>query len=445
MRRSRASSDPGTPLSGREDLELQPMDTQVEASVQNAVEETAATNPPEIVAPPSTEPLQTIAILDPRTPHPTRTTTTPEQEKLVHSDVGTSTSARPSAEETATPGQQGTLTRIILSSESSLVSGQSGSHQTYFPSQENCTPGLEDITRLSTEVTLMRPLAETPLVSTEQHNTPGQEHSIDLPLESSPMDPSAEPRIQPSTPQDAPSGRADLAGAASPVTPQAEPETSASARKTGAPDLEAFFEKYKSIVQPSEFDEFRSTLSRKRNFRAFRFLHKYSGDDENMAALVLGWTPVVPRIMPQTSKKPWPGTLLIEDADIECILALDAEYGLDPRFIAGYVGRSHSLDPWDDCFRHSSCFNDASMVGNWYIMDADTLGAFSRRWHDPSRTARRGIPKFFDRGKATNGKRPWWGEACRQHCAVFPGVEEFFVDSKIACYCLSDDLRKLRL
>jgi hypothetical protein len=435
MRRSRASSDPGTPLSGREDLELQPMDTQVEASVQNAVEETAATNPPEIVAPPSTEPLQTIAILDPRTPHPTRTTTTPEQEKLVHSDVGTSTSARPSAEETATPGQQGTLTRIILSSESSLVSGQSGSHQTYFPSQENCTPGLEDITRLSTEVTLMRPLAETPLVSTEQHNTPGQEHSIDLPLESSPMDPSAEPRIQPSTPQDAPSGRADLAGAASPITPHAEPETSATARKTGAPDLEAFFEKYKSIVPPSEFDEFRSTLSRKRNFRARMYQHKYGIYDEHV------WepSPLMVRLLRQR------GTLLIEDADIECILALDAEYGLDPLFIVKYVGDSQSSElDWHTSFGHSSRRNDASMMGNWYITNGSTLGAFSRRWHDPSRTARRGISKFFDRGEATNGKRPWWGEACRQiRDEEFPDVEQFFVDSKIACYCLSDDLRKL--
>ena len=176
MRRSRASSDPGTPLSGREDLELQPVDIQAETSVQNAVGEIPATNPPDIAAPPSTEPLQTIAILDPRAPHSARKTKTPEQKKLVHSAVGTSTSARPSAEGTATPGQQGTLTRFIPDAEPRVVSGQYGSHQTCFPSQENGTPGLEDSTGLSTEVTLMRPLAESPLSFTEQNNTPGQEH-----------------------------------------------------------------------------------------------------------------------------------------------------------------------------------------------------------------------------------------------------------------------------
>jgi hypothetical protein len=425
MRRARASSDPGTPFRGREDLELQPMGSHAEASVQNAVGELVATNPPEIAAPPSAEPLQRIAILDPRAP---RSTTIPEQEKLVPSAVGTSTSARPSAEEAAIPGQQETLTRITPSSEPTLVSGQSGSHQTYLPSQENGTPGLKN----------------TPLFSTEQHNTPGQEHSIDLPLETPPLESSAEPRVQPSTPQDAPPGRADLAGAASPITPQAEPKTSAAARKTGAPDLEAFFENYKSIMPQSEFDEFRSTLSRKRNFRALRFLYKYSEHGETTHFRESKWAPRVPGRTIRTSKNPWRGTLLIEDADIECILALDAEYGLDPRFIVRYVGHSHFGEPSSHTFiGHSSCGNDAGMVGNWYVTSGITFGAFSRRWHDPSRTAQRGILRLFDRGEATNRERPWWGEACRQHCPL--DAEQSFVESKIACYCLSDDLRKLRL
>lgn len=440
-RRSRASSDPGPPVSGREDLELQPMGIHAGASVQNAVGEMAATNPPEIAAPPLTEPLQTVAILDSRAPRSTAITTTLEQGDLVPSAVGTSTSARPSAGETATPGQHGILTKIIPSPEPTLVSGQSGPHQTYFPSQENGTPGLEDITRLSTIATLMRPLAESSLFSAEQHNTPGQEHSIDLPLETPPLEPSAEPRVQPSTPQVAPPGRADSTGAASPITPQAELETSASARKTGAPDLEVFFEKYKSIVPQSEFDEFRSTLSRKRNFRALRFLD-HCEDSEFLAAAfrVLKWTP---RELDRTFP-PWRGTLLIEDADIECILALDAEYGIDPLFIVRYVGNSHSLKLWHTSFGDSSCRTNASMEGNWYITSGIIPGASPRRWHDPSRTAQRGISKFFDRGEATDGKRPWWGEACRRTCfEEFPDVKVFF--ARIACYCLSDDLRKLRL
>ena len=195
-------------------------------------------------------------------------------------------------------------------------------------------------------------------------------------------------------------------------------------------------------MPPSEFDEFRSTLSRKRDFRALLF--PFLNDAESFPFRESVWTPRLSGL--RELKNPWRGTLLIEDADIECILALDAEYGLDPQFIVSYVGRSYALDRWDTSFGHPTCPKDASIVRNWYLTSGTTFGPFSRRWHNPSRTARRGMPKFFDRGEATNGKRPWWGEACRQIChEEFREGEHFFVDSKIACYCLSDDLRKLRL
>jgi hypothetical protein len=408
------------------------MGSHAKASVQNAVGEIAATNPPEIAAPPSTEPLQRITILDPRAP---RSTTTPEQERLVPSAVGTSTSARPSAEEAAIPGQQETLTRIIPSSEPTLVSGQSGSYQTYFPSQGNGTPGLEGITRLSTEVTLMRPLAEAPLSSTEYHNTPGQEHSIDLPLETPPLESSAESQIQASTPEDVPAGRASSTGTVPPIISHAEPETRAAAQKNGMPDLESFYEKYKTMVQPARLDEFRSTLGRKRHPRAYM----YEDKDCTNGGRPWFFSPLSAKGLRQKERC----TLLVEDVDIEWISVLDAEFGLDPQFIVRYVGYSHFLDPSFPPFGHASCRNDAGMAGNWYINRGTTYGKFSRRWHDPSRTARRGVPKSFDRAEAIDEIRPWWGEACRQE--RFPDSEQFFVRSKIACYCLSDDLRKLRL
>jgi hypothetical protein len=399
------------------------------ASVQNAVGEMAATNPPEIAAPPSTEPLQTIAILDPGGPRSTTAPTTPEQEKLVPSAVVTSTSARPSAGETATPG----------SSEPTLVSGQSGSHHTYFPSQGNGTPGLEDITSFSTEATLMRPLAESSLPSTDQHNTPGQEQSIGPSLRAPLLDSSAEPQVQSSTPQEAPPERGDSAGAAPPITPHAEPETRATAQKNGTPDLESFFEKYKTMVRPSRSDEFRSTLGRERNFRALTFPHNDCKDDDTESPFLLGARYWIPSKVKELQR----GILLVEDADIHCVLALDAEFGLDPRFIVRYVDYSHFLEPSHPPFGDSSCCNDAGMAGNWYIISGTTWGAFSRRWRDPSRTAQRGITKFFDRGEATKKKRPWWGEACRRTSST--DVEQFVIHSRIACYCLSDDLRKLPL
>jgi hypothetical protein len=391
------------------------MGSHAEASVQNAVGETAATNPTEIAAPPSTEPLQTIAILDSRAPRSTTTPMASEQEKLVPSAVGNSTSARPSAEEAAIPGRQETLTRIIPSSEPTLVSGQSGSHHTYLPSQEDGTPGLEDV----------------PLFSTEQDNTPGQDHPIDFPLESPSSEPSAESRVQPSMPRDVPPGRGDLVGVASPISPHAEPETRAAAQKNGTPDLERFFEKYKRMVRSSRFDEFRSILGRKRNSRSLLFTYRDCKDDDETKyhnffdVLELPWKP---RQVGQLRS----GIILIEDADIECLLALDSKFGLDPRFIVRYVDYSHFLEPSHPPFGHTSCRNDAGMAGTWY-----TTSGTSAYWYDSSRTAQRGI------AEATNGNNPWWGEAYRKHCLSVEG--KFTVTSRIACYCLSDDLRKLRL
>jgi hypothetical protein len=126
------------------------------------------------------------------------------------------------------------------------------------------------------------------------------------------------------------------------------------------------------------------------------------------------------------------GTLLIEDADIECILALDVKFNLDPRFIVSYVDYDQSSPP----FEHKSYRADGCITGSWYVNRGTTKAAFSV----PPRAAQRSFPKC---GEVTNAKCPWWREACRQEDSS--DGKDICVTSKIAWYRLSGDISKLRL
>ena len=397
------------------------MSNQPETSVRNAVDGMIAPNPPDMGATPSTEPLQTIAIPDSRAPRSITTTTTSEQGLLVRPTTDASTSARPSAEETAILGHE-TSRRDMTGWEPTIASFRPDSP---ILSQENDTPELEDITTLSAGVTSMSSSAESPLSHNGRSTTSGQERSTGtrtvIPLVGS----LAEPSLQSATLQDAPPWRADPSGAVLPITPHAEPETLASAQQNDALHLEGFFAKYKNMVRPETFGEFRSILGRERNFRA-----QFTGRFQRFL-----WKPSMMISFRELNA----GTLLIEDADIECILALDAKFNLDPRFIVCYVNYYRFREQSNPPSKHQSYRPDGCMTGSWYVNGGTTIAAFSV----PPRAAQRSFPKFFNRGEVTNAKCPWWREACRQQGST--DGKDICVTSKIACYRLSNDLSKLRL
>jgi hypothetical protein len=95
------------------------------------------------------------------------------------------------------------------------------------------------------------------------------------------------------------------------------------------PDLEAFFGKYSGIVPQSELAEFRSLISREQNSKAERFrrcdVAAYGGSE---------WSPSKVHELDRDSIS----ILLIEDVDVRWIMALDAEFDLDPHLILSYAG-----------------------------------------------------------------------------------------------------------
>jgi hypothetical protein len=169
-------------------------------------------------------------------------------------------------------------------------------------------------------------------------------------------------------------------------------------------------------VRPEEFDEFYSVLGRKREFRAFVLSEEHSGCSN--------WTPW--RIKPELRGER--DILLIEDADIECIMSLDAEVNFDPWFVLSYMDYCELSEeprlPWEERYHRT----DTGMAGSWYVLPCVIEGM------DP--------PTFWACAEATNAERPWWMEACRQSSHTPYTLPR--VTSQIACYCLSEHRRKLR-
>ena len=410
------------------------MSSHGEISVRNTGDGTAAVCPPETNATPSTEALQTIGIPSPGASWSPTIPAIPDQGVLDRSTIEPSTSAPVSDEEAAIPGRE---------SPRKVISGRDPTFALIRPdppisSQENDTPKLEGATSMG--LTSAKSMTKLPPSSTVQHHTPDQHHSIEVPLNSSSLGSSAGSRAQHSTPQDAPTGRLDSSGDVPLIAPDTGPETFVPAQQNDAPGLEGFFAKYRSLVIPSRFDRFRSTLGRERAFRAFMYQDK-AEVDTYQRSWESKWEPwMVKQLCVErgTSR-----TLLIEDADIKCILALDEEFSLDPRFVVSYASynrfsKNVFLVPRGSALRSHRAVT--GMAGSWYISCSTTAALFSWRGNRPSRQR---IPKFFDRGEATNEKRPWWREDCRQ--TVEDNEIYCEVESKIACYCLTDDIRKLRI
>jgi hypothetical protein len=107
-------------------------------------------------------------------------------------------------------------------------------------------------------------------------------------------------------------------------------------------ELEKFFAKYKSIVDPLEFDEFCSILGRKRDFK--------KGSSQLFCQHVLDCSCKASAFQTRGRGPLGSGQInrerncrsefvVFEDVDISCILDLDSMFNLDPRFLLHYVGK----------------------------------------------------------------------------------------------------------
>jgi hypothetical protein len=181
------------------------------------------------------------------------------------------------------------------------------------------------------------------------------------------------------------------------------------------------------MVRPEKFDEFCLILGRKREFQACVASEDYKTWRK--------WEPW--RTKPELRGKG--EILLIEDADIECIMSLDAEVNLDPLFILSYMDyyklSEEPLLPWEERYHRT----DTGIAGSWYVPPCVIQGFHSL---DSPRRARQRVPTFWGCAEATNAKRPWWTEACRQSSPAPYSLPR--IKSRIACYCMSGHRRKLR-
>ncbi|KAM0690038.1 hypothetical protein Q7P36_008805 [Cladosporium allicinum] len=236
------------------------------------IDETVLPHQHKIFATPSTESVPATTIIDTRAPRSTVIMAIPKQEVPARSTAYNSTSApleyrnQPSTEEDAAPVQEKISARVTQGGQPTSTSLQSGIH---VPVQDNHAPKPEDITRLSVEMTPMRPLAKPSLSNTKKTTTSGESCSPEVSPEVAPLNQPVASSAQSSTLQSATPERRDSTKTTAEVPPVSAPIEHGTRRSTPrnvAPNLEDFFEKYKSMIEPSNFDEFRSTLGRERDF-----------------------------------------------------------------------------------------------------------------------------------------------------------------------------------
>jgi hypothetical protein len=202
-----------------------------------------------------------------------------------------------------------------------------------------------------------------------------------------------------------------------------------------APDQEKFFQKYKTMLSLSDLEKFRTLIGRRRNYTARLVGNNFGGrittpKPENPdSATRSGWTNAEWTHEHSGYEERYDDdyTLLIEDVDIRCLLALDAKFDLDPRFVISYAGphlRTHQAE--------------TSTAGSWFTSVGTIEQDCSRQiddWLRLRRMKRESTPTLSRRTKATSACRPWWQEDCRSY-------DRNFHRTVIACYCLSDKIRK---
>jgi hypothetical protein len=241
--------------------------------------------------------------------------------------------------------------------------------------------------------------------------------SIGVAMEVPPVSSSAGSSVQPSAQQNAIPGRADSTGATAKVC------TTEILVRSGIDDHKRFFQKYNDIVPPSELKEFRSLVGRERDFKAHLW-QPYSASKERGLWTKTDdpWTPSRLQKLKDTDH----GVLMIEDVEIRCLDALDA------------VRRPFSNQP--DGYHQT----ETGMSGTWYMTNAKA--ACHSSW--PTNNSSPHLPtvlqrsyKLFKGDKTRRKDSPWWQEPCRRGRSLEKEGKDAII-SVIACYCLSENLRK---
>ena len=204
-------------------------------------------------------------------------------------------------------------------------------------------------------------------------------------------------------------------------------------------DTEAFFSKYKSLLTPEEFGRFHDLASKTR--RSFGYRYYISSSDGKLDTDV-----VYKRIDTQRSRNADLSkmeTILVEDVDVRCLVALDATYQLDPQFLLAYtsVGDKRSPDL-------EAAAGPADLAGKWYTAEISMLleppwfiedSMMLKMFADMDKPWYRSLLARPD-DTETEVAKPWWKEEIRtDNNSVGTKIR-----SKIACYCLTDKLRESR-
>jgi hypothetical protein len=191
-------------------------------------------------------------------------------------------------------------------------------------------------------------------------------------------------------------------------------------------------------MSPPAFTQFRSLVGCERHFRAR--LWQRLGDHSNVFSI---WTPSEKNALKVHNRD----VLLIEDVDIRCLLAIDAEFNLDPKFILSYTKGTargfQSPAPRDECHQ-----TETGSAGSWYTT-ADHITNDTEmtpgRWLHLYKSPWQRNPENQGRDKEPSAKLALWQESCKQIRPIsLLGSQIEFFTSVSACYCLSDSLRKLR-
>lgn len=203
-------------------------------------------------------------------------------------------------------------------------------------------------------------------------------------------------------------------------------------------NAEPFFDPYHSLLTVEEFEKFLTLVGQNRASRESRY-YVSSGDGKLGCERGRNLRTHTQRSRDADLSKM--EIMLVEDVDTRCLMALDANYHLDPQFVLAYadVGDKHSPDL-------DATADPTDMAGKWYVTEMSMSLDFPWQVGDS-----RAVKKFSTmdepwytnlfRGRHTAGTwlvNPWWGESVREEF----DYANTKVRSKIACYCLTDKLRE---
>jgi hypothetical protein len=206
-------------------------------------------------------------------------------------------------------------------------------------------------------------------------------------------------------------------------------------------DSELFFNKYRPLLPPDEFEQFRTLVGK---IRASPVLRYYVRPGQSWLGLGSSYAngPMDPRRSEDADLSKME-VLIVQDVDVRRLLVLDDAYQLDPQFVLAYAGVGDKHSPEFDKMTDS-----AGMAGKWYVTEMSIL--LESPWEtEDSMTVKRAaaleLPWYKwllaqRRAPEENPTHPWWKEAVRSEKPFINTT----IRSKVACYCLTDKLRESR-